>query len=385
MRIRYYGHVGLGTGYGYAAAEFCMAMLAAGLDFQISTDGRELEPDYLPLSSRIADDDALLPPDVVIVHTLPITCAQVLQAARIRDLYPRATCIAYTTWEGVAPVPDDILAALSQFDRLWVPSVETAKQFEHQFADGRLKAELVPHAFDERRWSPQAIGAREAERVVRPRYTFYTIGAWVLRKNLSDVVRAYLRAFRLGDPVELRVHAPHGGEMQCAMTQVAALGVAPEAMPPVRFTSQWLSHDDVQQIHRDGDCFCTASHGESWNIPAFDALLHMNHIIAPRLSGSDDYLLDTSADLCHARLDAAGGEVVVASLTNGEARMQYVGTQGLSVRENWRTVSVAELAQAMREAFAQRKRTLKIRYNPAERFGRSSVGNQIRKLLQGAN
>ena len=86
MLVRYYGHVGLPTGYGHAAEHRARVVLryrADDLELEISTDGKELHNDYLPLARCLRDETALSPrPDVVIVHTLPVDCGR--HAERLR-------------------------------------------------------------------------------------------------------------------------------------------------------------------------------------------------------------------------------------------------------------------------------------------------------------
>src|SRR5215470_12396148 len=98
MLIRYYGHVGQPSGYGEAGNEICMAILEAGFDLEISTTGDQLPARFEPLINRICDEDKLSPdPDVILVHTLPITCGGFLTTKNLRAQHPKAKCIAYTT------------------------------------------------------------------------------------------------------------------------------------------------------------------------------------------------------------------------------------------------------------------------------------------------
>ena len=123
MLIRYYGHVGQESGYGEAGNEICMAILAAGYDLEISTTGDRLPERFLPLAHCVRDEEKLSPnPDILMVHTLPISCGGFLTSRKIREQIPKARCIAYTTWEGANAAPMKIVEPLSLFDAVWAPA-----------------------------------------------------------------------------------------------------------------------------------------------------------------------------------------------------------------------------------------------------------------------
>lgn len=396
MLIRYYGPVGIPSGYGYAANETCMAILSAGLDLEIQTynpnpDGtiNQLPARYAPLVPCIrSDGDPPTPdPDIVIVHTLPRDCARVLAVAQIRDLYPRAKCVAYTTWETAAPIPEPLAQGLRAFDQVWVPSRETWRTVATDGPDAN-SVYMVPHAFDE-----SLDTAQEAPAAGPRPYRFYYVGAWTRRKNPEGVIQAYLRAFRLGDDVELVVQAAGARHEACLLAMVAATGMPPSYLPKVVFDSERIADAALRALHARCDCFVTASRGEAWNLPAFDAMLARRHIISPEDLGSTDYLRDTSAWLYRSRLVPAGGEAFLlppppapqtldASLTAPyQPSVKAVGTD-ITVNDDWWEPDIADLSLRMRRAYAERVTGLAVHYDPATRYGRRAVGALIRRLLE---
>ena len=116
LRVRYYGHVGQLTGYGRAAADMCMSLLAAGPDaveLEIVPLGAPTKEEaalalarYVPLRDCLRRaEDLHLEPDVCIVHTLPLDCGTVLDRAfDDPDLDPELPWVAYTTWEAASPI-----------------------------------------------------------------------------------------------------------------------------------------------------------------------------------------------------------------------------------------------------------------------------------------
>jgi glycosyltransferase involved in cell wall biosynthesis len=432
MLVRYYGHVGGESGYGQAANETCMAMLEAGIELEISTDGKQLRAPYLPLSTRIRSTPDLSPePDAVIVHTLPLDCAKLMQ--RI-DFPARRRLIAYTTWEGSSRVSADAAKALARFERVWVPSAVTQRLTE----GAGFPVDVVPHAFDNaltgrshkpcptccdfhvldgfppgtsvttpggpgtvREWTQYGSAVRvrvqhETDREnydpcqltadrVGP-YRFYYIGAWAARKNPDGVIQAYLREFTPEDDVELLIQSSGAGDSACAVTQIAT-GLTMEEMPTIRYSNQRVTDAQIRSLHRESHCFVTATRGEAWNLPAFDAMMAGRHVIAPAGMGSDDFLMGTSADRYSSRIVPAGGEVRLVAdpmAPPGHATAVYFGTQGLTVRSNWREPDIEELGCLMRQAYTDNKTTLRMNYDPAARYSRKAVGTLIRNLLEGA-
>jgi hypothetical protein len=153
----------------------------------------------------------------------------------------------------------------------------------------------------------------------------------------------------------------------------------------VRVTSDRVSDLAILALHVYCDCFVSASRGESWNLPAFEAMLAGRHIIAPAHQGSDDFLAITSADLYGSRLAPAGGEIIMGQPVDGQpgmVRAQYVGTQGLTAKDDWREPDIAELAMLMRRAYAEKRRKLVRHYLPSPLFGTRAVGALIAELLK---
>lgn len=384
MIVRYYGHVGLPTGYGQAANEMCMALLSAGIELEISTDGKQLHQRYLPLASRIRNESDLSPhPDVVIVHTLPIDCGKLVLT---RELLGQAgALVAYTTWEGITPIPATIASPLSHFDSVWTPSHLGSQAIdEGQRAIGLIppsKCMVVPHPYDDTLYADRVPSPPAHDGIFR----FYYVGAWTMRKNVEGVIYAFLRAFEAGEPVELIIHSAGAPREGCDIARIAT-GLDPRETPTIRFSNERLSDEAIRALHDECDCFVTATRGEAWNLPAFDAVLAKRHIISPVDLGSDHFLMDTSAWLYRSDWTPAIADVRFVESSNtppGHRSAVCLRTQGMTVRSSWLQPDIAVLSEMMRRAFGSRISDLRVHYEPAERYGRRAVGELARDLLQG--
>lgn len=386
MKVRYYGHLGKPTGYGDAAGEFCMSMLEAGIDLEISTDATQCPNRFLPLAPFIRDvnqDSADV--DAVIVHTLPLSCKNVLGA--IDHLCKGAPRIAYTTWEGISPISQAVADALGAFDALWVPSRQTHRAVIHGPSPEPGLVEIIPHAYDPLAYGPNGLhhSGLDPSRAGST-YRFYYIGAWNRRKNVDGLIQAYIRAFSADDDVNLHMHSTGASREACKLAAIST-GVEPGRMPAISFSSERVSDEEISALHQDSHCFVTATRGEAWNLPAFDAMLAKRHVIVPMGQGSDDFLANTSADRYRCELRPAGGEIRMVSMEApgqppGTGIAQYIGAQGMSVHDDWHDPDPSQLAIAMRRAYLDRVTDLRLDYNPADRFSRKVVGKMIRNTIE---
>lgn len=396
MLIRYYGHVGDMTGYGAAGRELCMAVLAAGFRLEITSSGAGFYG-YADLAPLVVQEHEMTPdPDVVIIHTLPLDCGKLLDVARIRDLYPRSLCVAYTTWEAWSPISTVVAAELGKFDMVWVPcfanqrAVRTGLASAHR--DG-TECVVIPHAFDEA-WLTGTVNSslQSLIRVVRAEaqlvsaYRFLYIGAWNRRKNVEGLIRAYARAFAKRDEVRLHIHSV-GADPSWVHAARLATGVPLDDQAAITFTNEKLEPSVIEHMYPKIDCFVSASCGEAWNLPAFDALRWRRHIIVPRDHGSDDFLEGTSAVMYRSRLSPCTGEIRIETTEGappGHAAARYYGCQGVSSRDDWPAPDEAQLAIDMRRAYIERITELRVDYDVGRRFGRARVGELIRRCLEKA-
>lgn len=391
MKVTYYGHVGTTSGYGIAAAHTCMAMLKAGIELEIMPlappDRSRVRAECVPLAPYIIDPDAYRfrwdERDLVIVHTLPLDCQRILELHERALGHPGGAgdpAVAYTTWETITGPPLPVLGALAAFDDVWVPSTVLER-------DCTMRAvETVPHAFDDERALvsvPLATPGRPEDRPFR----FYYVGAWSSRKNVHGLVRAFCSAFRRDDNVELVLHTKV--DVSVLVVALASTGIPQDQLPRVRLThTERMSGVAMEGWVASMDCFVTATRGEAWNLPAFEALAAGRMIISPANLGSDDFLLDTEKSILLGR----GGcgdvalpfiDVVPMRSVGGAITMVTDGAQGMSCRDRWQEPNLVALADAMRYVYQAGLRDNHANYSLGERFGYAAVGKIIREKIEG--
>ncbi len=393
MKVRYYGHIGLGTGYAVAAEQTCKAILAAGLELEIrplKAPGREpvRTPRLDSLVPYIHDESSQTDrPDAIVVHTLPMDCERVLE---IEGLWMQGTAgrfIAHTVWEGTSAMPHAMRETLAHFDQVWTPSSLTAMSMMHP--DG-APVHRVPHPFDPDQPAPTMGRWKKTDE----RFAFYYVGAWNARKNPEGLIRAFAHAFTSADRVELLLRTDV--DDLTFLAALASTGIPQDDLPRIERIDR-LSDNDMGALHRVGDVFVTATRSEGWNLPAFDAMLARRHIISPFDLGSDDFLehpepeatrrarsqgviegAATSASLVRSRKAPAYSDVSHV----GEKGFRVTSGQGLSSRGLWNEPSLDELAEKMRLAYRSRVSHLAVRYSPADLFSYEAVGKTILATLE---
>jgi glycosyltransferase involved in cell wall biosynthesis len=268
---------------------------------------------------------------------------------------------------------------VESFDQIWVPSAPTATAFAMALPRTSAHSEpeiikVIPHCYNDSRKRPQITHADDG-------FRFYWIGAWTARKNPGGLIRAFALAFPAGSRAEIVLHSP-GCSMDVFVAALAATGLRQHELPPITLSNQHLDDSALAKLHADSDCFVTAARGEAWNLPAFDAMLAGRHVISQYGLGSDEFLVDTSADLIDGWESPAQVDVSLGRSDDGSISMKTIGAQGLTSRSLWLEPNLSSLADAMRSAFESRNRTIKINYSVAERFGYAAVAKLVLDALE---
>lgn len=378
MKIRYYSHVQQSTGYGRAARELAAALDIACHRLELRTIGPRV--DWTPPAGTA---EVVPDPDAVIVHTLPGDCHRVLELEGLqRGAGPKL--VAYTTWEALTAPPEVLQPLVESFDQVWVPSASTASALATALPRTSAHGEpdiikVIPHCYDDSVDRPLRSPLQDPLDVHR--FRFYWVGAWSARKNPGGLIRAFALAFPANSRAELVLHSP-GCSIDTFVAALASTGLGQHELPTITLSNQHVSESSIATLHREADCFVSAARGEAWNLPAFDALLAGRHVITQYGLGSDEFLVDTSADLVDGWESPAQVDLAQAYADDGSITFKRKCAQGISARSLWLEPNLCSLADAMRAAVESRKRTIEISYNVAERFGYAAVAKQVLDALE---
>jgi glycosyltransferase involved in cell wall biosynthesis len=337
MRIHYYSHAGRETGYGRAASEYL-----AGL--------RQVGEAELIIASELEDvvvHNGAGDADVVVYHGTPFQLSLIVEHLKER---PRKM-VAVTTWE-TSIFPDAYARMLGVFDAVIVPSrfcarvigdaIGAAETFGS--AGYKRKLWLIPHAFDPTKWELAERPKRDDDVV-----TFYTIGAWSERKNVSGVIRAYLSAFSKADKTRLVVIS-EGANFDVVRSLIARSVIPQDALPGLLVPDRQLSSDEIYRLHLESDCYVSAARCEGFGLGMFEAMIMGRPVISCGYGGQEDFLDDYPGwyKISHqlTPVFAGEGEVLVSD-------QQVAGTiklpRGANAKQSWAEPNLVQMADRMRD------------------------------------
>lgn len=122
-------------------------------------------------------------------------------------------------------------------------------------------------------------------------YVFYFIGELAVRKNIQELLLTYIYEFSKNDNVKLIIKGNWKDEdFYQYYTSVASVCRKGDDYPPVVYTGNFLSRQDLLQLHVDSDCFISLSRGESICLPLVDAIYCQNQALVTAGTGMDNYL-----------------------------------------------------------------------------------------------
>lgn len=248
---------------------------------------------YFPVIKHLVVRDAEHLKRVVIPQGLVATDLSELTALR-RHIF--ASTIVYSVWERDRVDPG-IVKILSRVAECWVPCLANA----HMLASSGVPEEkifVVPHPFD----PSDPILKLQQRRTDTEWRKFYSIGRWEPRKGYVALVRSFLDAFTPTDKVILTIKYT-GGKWPDYATPEETLALCAE-VPTIRAVG-WTQEKirervkliegrfpraAILELHYRNNIYVSSSHGEAWNLPAFEACLAGNQVVYVPSGGVEDFV-----------------------------------------------------------------------------------------------
>lgn len=282
--------------------------------------------------------------------------------------YVLRTTVVYSVWER-STIDPRVAELLSRLAECWVPSEQNKKLLEDH---GVKRVVVVPHP-----WMPASNMAKLTRRVARvpgvaPIKRFYSIGSWQPRKGFHELLGAFLLAFRPGAPAHLTIKyrnmrwpdypSPEESVKRWfSHPDVVSRGWTQQnAAPHLKLYGDHWSDDQVLKLHFDSNIYVSASHGEAWCLPAYDAKVAGNALVHVPYGGTADF--------------ASEGDVAVP-YTMAPVPKSY----RWEADAKWAVYRIEDLADALRRAEAPTEFRRPDRFE--ERFGFESVGKLMRERI----
>jgi len=376
MKVLYISNYKDGTGWGNAAADYILAMDAAGIDVvcrSISFNGErgEIHPRILELERKSTRHS-----DVCIQHLLPHMLDYNGRFKKNIILYETETSnFTSSRWTEY----------INTMDEAWVVNRQMKQASVDSGVDVPIK--MIPHTFDTSKYdkSYDLLDIPHMD-TSGNRFVFYFIGEAVRRKNLFALLKAFHLEFDFDEPVDLIIKANKSGmsDQECGTyvtdlctTVKENLKLYPdkESYKSEFITTGFIDNDKLMRFHRTMNCFIMPSYGEAWCLPAFDAMAMGNTPICTNTGGMADFLEDGGGVLVDGTLEPAFG------MTETFQDL-YTG------REDCVSINVRLLQKAMRKMYHLASNSdseyldlQKKGREVAEKYSYESIGNKIKEVL----
>lgn len=373
-KILYISNLHDGTGYSNAAIGYALSLDAAGYDvvvrsIKLNNTNGEVPPRILELEKKSTEGC-----EIVIQHTLPHFMEYCGYFSKNIGLF-----VHETDSFGISPWPN----YLNMIDQLIVPNSFMKKELCKNLTPPSF---IVPHACDTSRYEKSHTKVPIPE--LNDKFVFYFIGENIRRKNLAGLLKAFHLEFTPNEPVTLLIKTSMPGlsPQDCGQKVAEFCSMIKQNMKLYKkmedyhreiILTDFLTDDDILNLHFSSDCFVNLSYGESWSIPGFDAMAMGKPVISNDCGGPADFLRD----------DKNGydcGYLIPNILNPCFGALETFGDLNTS-NENWwePDINIARLAmrqiyedKGMREAFSQRG------IDRAYDFSYSKVGEKFKEILQ---
>jgi glycosyltransferase involved in cell wall biosynthesis len=364
------------SGYARAARSFVLGLHEAGIPVTWTpmVRGRKWRLGYEPHTGTAVGNpelDALcnrpIPYDTVIVHTTPE------YLPHWRKAEPNKRILHYTVWE-TDRLPRHWFTLLNTADEIIVPCQWNRQVFQQCGVTSRIH--VIPHILD----SLQNGDRADFQELDPTLYVFYTIGTWIERKAIGDLVRCYLDTFTPWDPVLLIVKtsrwdetAPRFGQFLRSTAQTVRNILRTYAAPPrLLLIHEEISDAHLQALHHRGDCYVSLCHSEGWGLGAFEAAGAGRPVIITGYGGHLDYLNEDNAYLVDQRL---------APVHVRHGRKSY------SHDQQWAIPDLSHAKRLMRHVFENREEAVRkghcLQESVRQRFNKETVIPQMIGVIRG--
>lgn len=319
----------------------------------------------------IADDQAF--------HRIAGPVHHYLSEAELQSIYRRRVISTVFERQHISASAQACLKAVGQ---VWVANhQDRAMLVEHGLSEDRVRVMPIPFFPDD-----PHLPLADKPRLAGP-VRFYHIGKWEPRKAQHRMLEAFLLAFKAGADVEFYMKtsasAPKykSGYPQSPQASLRSLLADPAVIDngwteatinrQVFLIQQRLSPARLVQLHRTGDVYCSLSHGEGFDMPAFDAKLAGKRLLYTASGGPQDY---------------ADGDDIEVPKTGLVACDPFYGWRGASYSD-WRIedaiAKFREAAQAIRAGTESSSAQREDRQpHLIERFGCDRVGTAMREAVE---
>lgn len=204
-------------------------------------------------------------------------------------------------------------------------------------------------------------------------FKFIVNAAWLHRKNLPALIRAFASEFKKDEDVCLIVKTMNVGLVPDIKKELEKLNIG-DNTPKVYVNEQGYADFEMPSFYTMGDCYLAPTHGEAWGLPIFEALACGVPVITTAFGAPNEVLRDENKDPIPG--------VIFTDYRLGVAQDNYEYLKG----KLWAEPNMIQFAKQMRMVFENRKQykedALKGSDIVREKFNWLTVCQPIVKRLQ---
>lgn len=296
-KVCYLGNYKEISGYSNAARENILALHSAGVivvpRYVKMTDNRHQINSTIEQLEKQGLDSV----DAIIQHNLPSEFAYTDKVINIGCYAWETSGFPNSTWGQHIKMMDKMIVP-SSFMKSITPNINT---------------HIVPHGLDTEKFTATKhceFGAN------KDTLKFYTIGESNKRKNLNGLIAAYSMSFDALDNVVLIIKtncSPNAlkeniDDIRRGLKRFAN----PHRYPKIIVIHNFLSDQQIDEIHNNSDVYVSMSYGEGFCIPAAEAMGWGNMLLVPDSSAFKDFnkaelhneFVKTSPSKCFGSVDS---------------------------------------------------------------------------------
>lgn len=276
------------SGMGNAARKYIKALLVAGHNIGIrpifntfkTYPENDIDYEILELESNVAK-----PYDIVIQHCYP---HQLNYDHRFNKNIGIIHLEAMNYYE-------HFIDYINTMDEVIVGSNYVYKSLVHR-DNLRTKIKIVPEPID-----IEYLSQYQNNNISQKRnnYSFYVVADLVDRKNIYDILKAYIMLYDSGDNVDLVLKLKNYSSQDINIDQVVEYEFSKIygkyrknnfKKPQIVFGD--TNYESLLYIHNNNDCLINISSGESFGYSALEALCFNNNVITTKNSATSELLGD---------------------------------------------------------------------------------------------
>lgn len=358
MKICYIANYLDNSGYSQAARNYILALDHVGVTVVPRAVKMTNETSAVPDRIKELEDNDLNNIDVVIQHNLPDNFVSKSGVKNIGHFAYETNGFGLTNWE----------RNLELLDKILVPCTHQMKIIQEKISG--VPVSYVPYALSSKAFDK----AEERLTFNLPANTtkFYTIADGSMRKNLPALISAYYSKFSADDQVALIIKTSPSINIKNTIQELKQGSnrfKLTALYPKIVVIESRLSEEQMVSLHDSCDIFVTTSHGESFSLPAVEALARGNYIVAPNCTAFQDYITN----------DNIGK--LVGGMWTSVLGMQNSPNGLYSSEEQWFNVNVSEFGDAMRAALSKKEKSIDRTGLANNQFNYKTIGKALLEAI----